>query len=134
MRVILFIGVCAAALGVSCVSKPEIADGATVMEMVQKGQEATDRDRYSLGLYYYGAILERYPRDMEAVCTAEYEIAFIHYKQKKYTTAKTEFEALLARYTKVDSELLPQEYKVLSGIVLKKISAALGQFTLDPQT
>ena len=119
----------AAALFVnSCVSRPEIAENATVMEIVQKGQEATDRDRYRLAVYYYGTILERFPADISAVCGAEYEIAFIHYKQKKYSTAKTEFEALLARYGQEDSELLPQEYKILSNIVLKKIDTALKDF------
>ena len=118
----------AAVLLAACASKPEIAENATVMEIVQKGQEATDRDRYRLAVYYYGAILERFPFDISAVCGAEYEIAFIHYKQKKYSTAKTEFEALLARYGQEDSELLPQEYKILSNIVLKKIDTALKDF------
>jgi outer membrane protein assembly factor BamD (BamD/ComL family) len=118
----------AAFLMYSCASSPEIAENATVMEIVQKGQEATDRDRYRLAVYYYGTILERFPYDISAVCGAEYEIAFIHYKQKKYSTAKAEFQALLSRYEQEDSELLPQEYKILGNIVLKKIDTALKEF------
>lgn len=110
---------------VSCVSIPEVPKDASVMEIVQKGQEATDRDRHNLAIHYYNLILERFPEDAASICMAEYEIALIHYKQNKLNTAKSEFENLLKRYEQIDSELLPQEYKILSGIVLKKINGKI---------
>jgi hypothetical protein len=56
------------------------------------------------------------------VCTAEYEIAFIHYKQKKYADARTEFNALLERYRSPGAELLPPQFRRLSTIVLERIT------------
>jgi hypothetical protein len=55
------------------------------------------------------------------VCTAEYEIAFIHYKEKNYDQARDELEALLERYEEEDAETLPPEYRILANIVLKQI-------------
>jgi outer membrane protein assembly factor BamD (BamD/ComL family) len=91
-------------------------------ELIQKGQEASDRNRYKQSLQYYGAIIERYPSYIDEVCAAEYEIAFIYYKQKKYEQAKSALEALLSRYETADAELLPQQFRKLTQIVLAKIA------------
>jgi tetratricopeptide (TPR) repeat protein len=90
-------------------------------EFVQRAQEASDRNRYGLSLQYYEAILERFPSNIEYVCTAEYEIGLIHSKQKKYDLAKTELTKLLARYDEVDAELLPPQYKILAEIVMARV-------------
>jgi outer membrane protein assembly factor BamD (BamD/ComL family) len=90
--------------------------------LIQRGQEASDKNKYSRALEYYEVLLQRYPESMEIVCAAEYEIAFIHYKQKKYSQAKGEFGALLARYDTPDEELLPAQFKILSQIVLDKLN------------
>ncbi|MDR0539595.1 MAG: hypothetical protein LBG74_03720 [Spirochaetaceae bacterium] len=113
-----------------CMSRPEIPQTASVMEIVQKAQTATDRDRYNLAIYYYSAIQERFPFDAAALCLAQYEIAHIHYKQKKYSLAKSELEELLLRYEQRGSALLPQEYKTLGNIVLKKIAQKIKQINL----
>jgi outer membrane protein assembly factor BamD (BamD/ComL family) len=106
----------------ACASGPvTIAPDLSPAELIQRGQEASDRSRYNQSLQYYEAILDRYPSNIDAVCAAEYEIAFIHYKQKKYEQSKTEFDALMTRYNGVDAELLPPEFKVLAVIVLEKI-------------
>ncbi|MCL2478856.1 MAG: tetratricopeptide repeat protein [Treponema sp.] len=107
----------------SCATKPVvIPDELTAAEMVQRAQEASDRNRYTVSLQYYEAILERFPDDMEYVCTAEYEIAFIYYKQKKYDLSKTGMSNLLERYNSPDEELLPQQYKVLANKILTTIT------------
>ena len=112
-------------LMVSCITGPVvIPDGLTSAELIQRGQEASDKNRYSVSLQYYEAVIERYPFDIENVIAAEYEIAFIHYKQKQYNQAKTEFHALLQRYEVPDEELLPAQFKILSNIVLAKIEEA----------
>jgi len=113
-----------AALVVSCITSGpvEIPDDLTAAELIQRGQEASDRNRYSVSIQYYEAILERFPYDIDSVIAAEYEIAFIHYKQKEYTQAKTGFNQLLARYNVTDQELLPPQFKILSNIVLGKIA------------
>jgi outer membrane protein assembly factor BamD (BamD/ComL family) len=107
----------------SCRSGPAvISDTVTPAELVQWAQEASDRNRYKQSLRYYEAILERFPTDNDYVCAAEYEIAFIHYKQKKYDISESEFKDLLARYDTPDAELLPQQYKILANIIIAKIN------------
>ena len=110
-------------LAVSCASKPVvIPDDLTVMELIQRAQEASDRNKYKVSLQYYETIIERFPSDIDSICAAEYEIAFIHYKQKKYDIAKVEFNNLLKRYNTPDEELLPPQFKVLSEKILAKIT------------
>jgi outer membrane protein assembly factor BamD (BamD/ComL family) len=107
----------------ACSSVPdEISADLTPAELIQRAQEASDRNRYKVSLRYYETILERFPADMEYVCAAEYEIAFIHYKQKKYGESKTEFASLLKRYDSPDAELLPQQFRILSEKIAVKIS------------
>jgi outer membrane protein assembly factor BamD (BamD/ComL family) len=91
-------------------------------ELIQRAQEASDRNRYNTALQYYTALLERNQNNIDLVCTAEYEIAFIHYKQKKYADAREEFNALLERYNTPDEELLPPQFKRLANIVLERIT------------
>jgi outer membrane protein assembly factor BamD (BamD/ComL family) len=110
-------------LMMACASSPgDISADLNAAELVQRAQEASDRNRYNVSLEYYETILDRFPGDMEYVCTAEYEIAFIHYKQKKYDIAKTEFNSLLARYDSPDEELLPPQFKILSQKILGNIA------------
>jgi outer membrane protein assembly factor BamD (BamD/ComL family) len=105
-----------------CSSGPvNITDDTTPAEIVQRAQEASDKNRYKLAMQYYELILERFPDDTEMVCTAEYEIAFIHYKQRKYDLAREGFNALLERYNTPDEVLLPPQYKRLATIVLERI-------------
>ena len=106
----------------SCVTGPiHIPEGLTAAELIQRGQEASDKNRFSASLQYYEAITERFPYDIDSVIAAEYEIAFIHYKQKKYDVARIEFNDLLERYNNPDEELLPPQFKILSQIVLKRM-------------
>ena len=106
----------------ACYSVPkDISEDFTAPELIQRAQEASDLNRYKVSLVYYNTILERFPRQMEYVCAAEYEIAFIAYKQKNYEAARSGINGLLQRYNSIDGELLPQQYKILSNIVLAKI-------------
>jgi outer membrane protein assembly factor BamD (BamD/ComL family) len=106
-----------------CVSAPvNVTDETTPAELVQRAQEASDRNRNKLALQYYNLILERFPDDINMVCAAEYEIAFIHYKQRDYDTAREEFNALLERYNTPDEVLLPPQFKRLAVIVLERMA------------
>jgi outer membrane protein assembly factor BamD (BamD/ComL family) len=106
-----------------CYSGPEdVTDDTTAAELVQRAQEASDRNRYKPAMQFYELILERFPDDMEMVCTAEYEIAFIHYKQRRYEIAREGFNALLERYNTPDEALLPPQYKRLAAIVLERMA------------
>ena len=109
-------------LSACATARVNIPDELSPAEIIQRAQEASDRNRYNQALQYYEALLERYWAYIDLVCAAEYEIAFIHYKQKKYPLAKDGFYALLERYEGPDAELLPQEFKLLSNKVLERIS------------
>ena len=90
-------------------------------ELIQRAQEASDKNRYNHALQYYQALLDRNPTNIDLVCAAEYEIAFIHYKQKKYAQARAEFNALLDRYNAYEDGYLPPQYKLLALKVLERI-------------
>jgi outer membrane protein assembly factor BamD (BamD/ComL family) len=118
------VSIIAVMLGIAaCTTTISIPEHLSPAELIQKGQEASDRNKYKQSLQYYEAIIERYPSYIDEVCAAEYEIAFIHYKQKQYERAKSEFYALLSRYDTPDAELLPLQFKKLTEIVLTKIEA-----------
>ena len=115
----VFIAVlCIAACATGVLNIPEELSPA---ELIQRAQEASDRNRYSQALEYYTALLERNRTNIDVVCTAEYEIAFIYYKQKKYSLAKEGFTALLERYDGPGGEMLPPQFKTLAKIVLDRI-------------
>jgi outer membrane protein assembly factor BamD (BamD/ComL family) len=98
-----------------------IPDSLSPAEIIQRAQEATDRNRYKTALKYYQTLLDRNRTNIDLSCAGEYEIAFIHYKQKKYDLAEEELEELLEKYNTPDEELLPAQYKKLAHIVLAQI-------------
>jgi outer membrane protein assembly factor BamD (BamD/ComL family) len=98
-----------------------IPDELSPAEIIQRAQEASDRNRYNLSLQYYQALQERNLSNIDLVITAEYEIAFIHYKQKKYNQAREELNALLEYYDGPSANILPPEYMLLAQKVLERI-------------
>jgi len=105
----------------ACASTLNISEDLSPAELIQRAQEASDRNSYNTALQYYQALRDRNNNNIDLVITAEYEIAFIHYKQKKYPQAREELNAVLEYYNTPDEELLPQQFKRLSQIVLKSI-------------
>ena len=122
MKKIHFIVLIAALCLAACATgKLNIPLELTPAELIQRAQEASDRNRYNLALQYYKALLERNITNIDLVCTAEYEIAFIFYKQKKYGQAKERFQSLLERYDSPDGDMLPPQFRRLATIVLERI-------------
>jgi len=105
----------------ACVSTTNISEDLSPAELIQRAHEAMDRNRYNTAIQYYQALHDRNPSNTDLRITAEYHIAFIHYKQKKYEQAKEGLNGVLAYYNSPDEELLPQHFKKLSQIVLKNI-------------
>jgi len=105
----------------ACATNLNISEDLSPAELIQRAQEASDRNRYNVALQYYAALKDRNFSNIDLVITAEYETAFIHYKQKKYEQAREELNAVLAYYNTSDEELLPQQFKRLSQIVLQSI-------------
>jgi outer membrane protein assembly factor BamD (BamD/ComL family) len=108
-------------LGACATGGMNIPEELTPAELIQRAQEASDRNRYSVALQYYTVLLERNSTNIDLVCTAEYEIAFIYYKQKKYNLAKEGFNSLLQRYETPEGDLLPPQFRRLANIVLERI-------------
>jgi len=104
----------------SCVTA-NITPGMSAAELIQRGQEAMDRNRYKVAIQYYEALHENYKTNIDLVITAEYHIGFIHYKQGKLEQARGELTAVLEYYNSPDEELYPQHFKKLSIIVLNSI-------------
>ena len=114
MVFVLFLGACA--------STPIVVeDDLSPEELVQRAQEASERSKYDQAIQYYDAVLTRFPGDLSMVCAAEYEIAFIQYKQKRYEPSKEGFRTLLKRYASTDAALLPPQYRILAEKVLAKM-------------
>jgi outer membrane protein assembly factor BamD (BamD/ComL family) len=110
----------------SCATTIEIGENLTAEELVQRGQEAMDSNRYRTALQFYQALYDRNPGHIDRIITAEYHIAFIHYKQRNYTLARTGFNSVIEHYNIPDEELLPQHFRRLAQIVLQRIDEIEG--------
>jgi outer membrane protein assembly factor BamD (BamD/ComL family) len=115
--------VVAASLFVACAGVPKtISADLSARELVQLAQEATDAYHYDAAVAYYKALGERFGTEPLYRTTADYEIAFIAYKQGRYAEAKEGFDALLAKYAGPDGSSLPPRYAVLTKKVLETIA------------
>ncbi|MDR2701967.1 MAG: tetratricopeptide repeat protein [Spirochaetaceae bacterium] len=105
----------------SCASGPvNVPPDMPPSKIIQKAQEAADVNKYNMALEYYKVLLERYGDEDEYLAVAEYEIAFIHYKQKNYAVARKGFETLLTRYRQ-ERNALPPQFKTLSEKMLNRL-------------
>ncbi len=108
----------------ACTSGPVVVpEDMSPSEIIQKAQEASDRNKFKVAKEYYEVLLDRYGTSIDLVCTAEYEIAFINYKQKHYEEAQAGFNQLLARYEGPDAIFLPQHFKILAEKVMAKMES-----------
>lgn len=122
----IFAAAVAACVFASCSHIPKsIPEDLSAREIIQRAQEMTDGYHYEAAVVYYKALLERFGSDPLYKTTAEYEIAFMAYKQKRYAEAKEGLEALLAEYSGPDAAALPPRYSVLCKKVLEVIAGKL---------
>jgi len=102
--------------------RANIPYGLTPAELVQRAQEASDRNRPHQALQFYEALLERFPHEPAWVVNAEYEIAFIQYRHlRNFTEARQGLLAVLERYEAPGGEALPEKFRVLAHVVLERI-------------
>ena len=107
----------------SCRSGPiSVPEDETPSKIIQSAQEATDANKYRIAIQYYQVLLERFGDNSEFYCIANYEIAFIHYKQRRFSEARQGFEHLLNLYNAEGGEALPRRFKVLSEMILVNIT------------
>jgi len=105
----------------SCLTA-KITDDMSAAEIMQRAQEAMDRNSYNVAAQYYRVLHERNQTNIDLVITAEYHLAFIHYKQGRYEQAREELNKVLGYYNSRDQELLPQHFKRLAQVVLESIT------------
>ena len=110
---------------VGCSTVPsEIPTDIEPKEYFQRAQEAVvERGDYDTALRYYETFVERHGDDIQLTVEAEYEIAFIHYKQGEIDLAKAEFDALIDKYFSDNAQLLPRWPLILT----EKVVASLEQ-------
>ncbi len=109
-------------LSAACKSAPPINyNSLNKAEFFQKAQEASSNGKYNIALLYYNHFLLKYPNDIQRGIEADYEIAFIAYKQHNYTKASKLFSDILQRYSTDASQILPAWPKILSQKILKEI-------------
>lgn len=121
VRFLLAVGMMLAILA-GCASEPEeIPEGLSPAEMFQRAQEAVDESKWDVALRYYEEFIVRYPDNRGAIIEAEYEIAFIAYKQERYEEAIDMFEAILADYQADNSGILPDWPEILAERLIEII-------------
>lgn len=85
-------------------------------------QEASDDSAYNVSEYYYQVYIVRYPENHTKIVAAEYEVALIAFKKKKYNDAKFQMEAILEKYKSSPYvAYYDPRYKILAEKIIKKI-------------
>ncbi len=106
----------------SCATRLEpLPEDASSAEIIQRAQAKSDVYDWKGAQYYYKALQERFPKDLNLQVTAMYELAFIEYKQGHDAAARAGFEEVLAIYGKPEGASLPQTWKILAEKVMAKL-------------
>lgn len=105
-----------------CYSVPkEIPAELTAEELIQLAQASYDDGNVKAAQAYYEAVIIRYSSDMSLVVEAEYEIAHMKIKEKKWQQAIPDLQRILSYYETDYSGILPQAYKKLAQLDLEKV-------------
>lgn len=78
----------------------------------------TEWESYGRALSYYEEFILRYPDMKSKIIEAEYEIAFIHYREKEYDVAIAGFNSILDKYKTEEVYYYPDWARVLSEKLL----------------
>ena len=107
----------------SCYSVPKsVSEDLSKEELIQLAQNSYDEGNVKASEFYYNTIIERFGDDLGTRIAAQFEIAHIKVKEKKWNEARPLLEEIIAYFDAPDSALtLPQEYKKLAIIDWKKL-------------
>ena len=95
----------------------------TPEEFFQKAQEAViDWNRYKLAIQFYEEFMRRYPEMKNKVIEAEYEIAFIKFKQRKLDEAEERFNTILDKYNTDEAVYYPSWPALMANKGLENIA------------
>lgn len=115
---------------ISCASVPKedkVPQDMEVIDMIQKAQEAFETNNYRGAKKWYEIILHRFGNSPAVRAEAEYEIAHILTKKRKWKDAYLLLKTIIERYEAKDGMRLPPEFYKLAKMdyekVIKHISA-----------
>ena len=109
-------------LVISCTGIPkELPEDITVAELTREAQNKQDKGQYKAAEYYYNAAIARSINNPQELLFAEYELAHMQIKQKRYDEAKPTLERLYSYYTAGENLGYPPAYKKLIEMDLAKI-------------
>ena len=110
-------------MAMSCTSIPEtVPDDAH--QIVQLAQNATDHGNTKLARYYYEQLLEKHGNEADIYIEANYELAHLDIKAKKYADAVPRLDQILYIYDNVAPGVLPGKFRKLAAIDLAKVPEA----------
>jgi outer membrane protein assembly factor BamD (BamD/ComL family) len=106
----------------SCQSVPKnIPQDLTADELVNFAQSSYDDGNVKAAQAYYEAIIIRYGDQMDKLVEAEYEIAHLKIKQKKWQQAIPDLQRILSYYEADATGILPPAFKKLAELDLAKV-------------
>lgn len=106
----------------SCYSVPkDIPANLSADELILLAQTSYDEGNTKAAQAYYETIIIRYGDNKSLLVEAEYEIAHMKVKKKKWSQAIPDLQRILSYYDEEDGLNLPQEYKKLAQIDFAKI-------------
>lgn len=107
-----------------CYSVPEeIPADLTAEELIQLAQFSYDSGNTKAAQAYYETIIIRYSHDINLLIEAEYEIAHMKIKERKWAQAVPDLQRILHYYETDTTGTLPLAYKKLAQIDLAKVPA-----------
>lgn len=123
-RTIYFLGACIALvfLAAGCQSAPkDIPEALTADELVNLAQASYDKGNVKAAQAYYETIIIRYGSQMDKLVEAEYEIAHLKVKQKKWQQAIPDLQRIISYYETDTTGSLPPAFKKLAELDMAKI-------------
>lgn len=111
---------------VSCATVPDpasIPPDLSVAELNLRAQNALDSNNLKAAEVYYQLILNRFGTDLSVLTAAEFEIAHLRVRQKRWDEAREMLEEIMSRYHDNEPNTLPAKYYVLARNDLRRIPA-----------
>jgi outer membrane protein assembly factor BamD (BamD/ComL family) len=133
-----FLAVCAAVfIFFSCASVPEESDipqDLSSAELAQQAQNNFDKGAVETAQVYYQAIIHRFADTPAAVASAEFELAHIKIRQKKWSEALVLLDSLIEKYNNDIFYQLPRSYLKLAELDREKIPKKILEQSVKAET
>lgn len=123
-RTIYFAGIFLALIffTTGCQSAPkDIPLNLSAEELINLAQASYDAGNVKAAQAYYEAIIIRYGDQMDKLVEAEYEIAHLKIKQKKWQQAIPDLQRILSYYEADTTGTIPAAFKKLAELDMAKV-------------